>query len=363
MGRSKVRGSVSRSSAETRRRSSTSWCPRRRAWKSPRTAGSSIVSNQSGETIPSSPYALHVGRDWANGRFGHLPVMRWHRSNACVDKASDPHLPLLPMCFGLQRRRTQIPVHERTQYWDGTVGQRDAGSPDEAGFSRKWCDMKRLVFADTFGLISRHALGLRFLDVGCGPGHFVEHAQASDLPDQEIQPGRSACLVANRRPGDDAMKEGLLTSDSYAPGSLAAVTPLNVLEHVVYSESLQMTHPPQSDIASDPPFGELRRTRPANRWKSGFRLIRQKAALAPDTLPSSAGSSERQPATLRSNSLRRELRCRRQSDAHASSCVAEVAAGRTARPSVVLPKGQKAAKVERSLISSTRLAASAALCS
>ena len=141
-------------------------------------------------------------------------------------------------CALMYSDRTRIPDQERTHYWDGTVGERDEGGPHEPDFSRIWSDMKRLVFADTLSLISRHAPGRRLLDVGCGPGYFVEHARASGLLAQGIEPGRPACLAANRRLGDDAVKEGLLTVDSYAPGSFDAVTLLNVLEHVVQPKSL-----------------------------------------------------------------------------------------------------------------------------
>jgi SAM-dependent methyltransferase len=87
------------------------------------------------------------------------------------------------------------------------------------------------TFDDRLRALAKHQPHGRVLDVGCGPGFFLEAASARGYEAFGVDPSAYAVELARRRFGE-RVQVGVLETASFVPGTFDVVTAFDAFEHV-----------------------------------------------------------------------------------------------------------------------------------
>jgi len=116
-------------------------------------------------------------------------------------------------------------LYQDASYWDSEVGGR--GYDEYLDVRGNWIR----TFQRRLREIAPHCAPARVLDVGCGPGFFVEAARAAGWDAWGIDPSTYAVSLAKRALGD-RVSVGVVEASGHAPGSFDLVTAFDAFEHV-----------------------------------------------------------------------------------------------------------------------------------
>jgi 2-polyprenyl-3-methyl-5-hydroxy-6-metoxy-1,4-benzoquinol methylase len=122
--------------------------------------------------------------------------------------------------------RRMMGLYQDATYWDSDVAGR--GYDEYLEVRENWLR----TFRRRLGEIARHgARGGTVLDVGCGPGFFVEAARGDGWDAHGIDPSEYAIALARRALGE-RVSVGVVDANRHAPGSFDLVTAFDAFEHV-----------------------------------------------------------------------------------------------------------------------------------
>jgi 2-polyprenyl-3-methyl-5-hydroxy-6-metoxy-1,4-benzoquinol methylase len=122
--------------------------------------------------------------------------------------------------------RRMMELYEDASYWESDVAGR--GYDEYLQVRGHW----RRTFRRRLGEIARHgSRGGAVLDVGCGPGFFVEEALEAGWDAHGIDPSEHAVSLARRTLGD-RVSRGVVDANRHEPGGFHLVTAFDAFEHV-----------------------------------------------------------------------------------------------------------------------------------
>jgi SAM-dependent methyltransferase len=118
-------------------------------------------------------------------------------------------------------------LYQDPEYWDSDVAGR--GYDEYLEVRGNWLR----TFGRRLREIARHATPGRALDVGCGPGFFVEAALGAGWDAWGVDPSSYAVSLARRTLGD-RVSVGVVEASGYPPASFDLVTAFDAFEHVYW---------------------------------------------------------------------------------------------------------------------------------
>jgi SAM-dependent methyltransferase len=116
-------------------------------------------------------------------------------------------------------------LYQEAAYWDSEVAGR--GYDEYLEVRANWLRTFRRRLRE----IAPHAASGRVLDVGCGPGFFVEAAREAGWDAWGIDPSAYAVGLARRSLGD-RVSLGVVGASGHPPASFDLVTAFDAFEHV-----------------------------------------------------------------------------------------------------------------------------------
>ncbi|MGE5127206.1 MAG: class I SAM-dependent methyltransferase [Betaproteobacteria bacterium] len=131
---------------------------------------------------------------------------------------------LLFLCPRLAEARV-LELYQGAGYYDSQVAGQ--GYDEYLALRENWLR----TFAARLQAIARHQPAGRALDVGCGPGFFLEAAEARGYEAWGIDPSGYAIEIARRRFGE-RVRTGVLEAAPFPPGHFDLVTAFDAFEHV-----------------------------------------------------------------------------------------------------------------------------------
>lgn len=118
-----------------------------------------------------------------------------------------------------------LQLYQDAAYYDSTVAGR--GYDEYLAVRENWLR----TFEARLRAIERHKPAGRALDVGCGPGFFLEAAARRGYETWGLDPSAYAVDLARRTHGD-RVREGVLETAPFPPGHFDLVTAFDTFEHV-----------------------------------------------------------------------------------------------------------------------------------